>query len=231
MKKVRIVSLIVISMLLVVTLAYSISGNKVSVYAEVTINGFSEPQVIEETYKVISREEFLQYLAKSKITSVANAIKIDKMLTKSFEEKHPEFFGKIANQQLSGHYEYGYISRTVDMGPIYGSRRILIKESVITKIYVNGSFRQFVYVSDPSTSPGNGYFTWHETDSHTFLDYPTQFTAMAAGYAEVAINSSEQVTLGVQLENVGFSFSYSLGMTYYYRKDCYLPQWTYNLYP
>jgi len=231
MRKLRIVFLVVVSMLLVVTLVLPIIGDKVSAYKEVTINGFSKPQVIEETYKVISREEFLRFLAKFKRTSVTDAIKIDKMLTKSFEEKHPEFFRKIVNQQLSGHYEYGYFTRTVDMGPIYGSRRILIKESVSTKVYVNGSFREFVYVLDPFTFPGNGYFTWYQTFSHTCLESPTQFTAMAAGYAEVAINSRKQSTLGVELEGVGFSFSNSVGSTYYYRKDCYLPQWTYNLYP
>jgi len=247
MKKIKIISLVVVFMLLLVTLMYPIS-NKVTVYAndnvpskEATINSFSKPQVVKVTYKTISRKEFLQYLAKSEGTNVATAIKIDAMLTKSFEGKHPEFFGRMATQESAGegHYEYGYVSRVVNFGLSYyegtfgpESEEIQIEESVCTKVYVNGSFRNFVYVSDPFTEPCSGHYTWHQTYSHTFLDNPPiQFTAMAAGYAEVAVNSSLQTTLGAALEEVGFSLSYSTGTTYYYRKTCTFPTWTYSLYP
>ncbi len=245
MKKIKIISLVVVFMLLLVTLMYLIS-NKATVYTndnvsskEATINSFSKPQVVKVTYKTISRKEFLQYLAKSEGTNVATAIKIDARLTKSFEGKHPEFFGKMATQKSAGYYEYGYITRTVDMGPIYYEEsgkgkedEIRIEESVAEQIYVNGSFRNFVYVSDPFTTRQEGNYSWHQTYSHTFLDdHPIQFTAMARGYVEVAVNSGFQSTLGVALEGIGFSISYSTGTTYYYRKTCTFPTWTYSLYP
>ena len=83
----------------------------------------SVPTVIngstETTYKKISKKEFLQYFAKSQNISVIDAIKTDIILTEEFEKKHPELFVRNNTIRSSGHYEYGYISKVVDFGPVY----------------------------------------------------------------------------------------------------------------
>lgn len=245
MKKIKIISLVVVFIFLLVTSLYLISNraivtsNNDVLSKEATANSF-KPQVVKLTYRAISRKEFLQYLAKSKGTNITNAINIDTMLTRSFKEKHPEFFGKKASQKSTGHYEYSYIARTIDMGPMYyeksGKRKkeeVRIKEFVYTKVYVNGSSRSFVYVSDPFTDQQGGNYSWHQASSHTFLenDHPAQFVAMATGYAEVAVNNVHQISLGAPLGVIWFRFRRSVSVPYYYTKDCFLPTWRYVLHP
>ena len=194
------------------------------------------PVLIKETTKTISFSEIISGLEKTEGLNRREAIRYIVNKEKAFEKLHPELFASRSDIS-SGHYEYMQLSHYEGFGEVYWesfgmeqSGQLVIQQSVYAEVYVDGSFRQFVWVGDPFTTPGSGGYTWHPTYNHTRQDSPTQFTAMSSGYAEVAIGSTYQFSIGVDLEGAGFSFSYSSGSTYYYRKTCNFPIWTYNLY-
>ncbi len=192
-----------------------------------------ELNISNEKLEIVSQKQFILFMAKIDKVSFREALKYDLIMTKKFEQKHPEIFNNSlkAENYSSGHYEYAYISRYVYFGPTYGGGQIWIREVVPTKIYVNGSFRYFVYAHSPFTQPYTGNYTWHQSYGNTDLDSPIQFTAMCSGYAEVAIDRSETNSIGIELEGSGFTLSFTQGNTFYYRKICDFPTWTYSLYP
>ncbi len=178
--------------------------------------------------KVLTREEFLKTLAYSMKISLIEAQEFDFEKTMMFEKIHLGFVPSISIN--SGHYEYITIQNSQFFGPTLKSY-IYVTEYAPAKVYVDGSFRQFIYVANPYSVPSSGDYTWYQTYSYSDLaNPPVTVTLLCDGYAEVSINSSDQWTLGVQLEGLGFSFSHSVGTIYYYRKYCHFYPYTYSLY-
>jgi len=191
------------------------------------------PIVSKRQIEIVSRTQFIKRIVKSENISYSKALKYDAEMTKKFEQTHPDLFRPIKTYgSTSGHYEYAYISRYVYFGYTYGGNYIEIRQTVPVKIYVYGSFRSFVYAQNPFTQSCSGGYTWYQSYNHTDLGSPpTQFTALSSGYAEVTIDSSLALSIGIELVGNGFSLTFTQGSTYYYRKICDFPVWTYNLYP
>ncbi len=180
------------------------------------------PVLIKETTKTVSFSEVISGLEKTEGLNRREAIEYIINKEKAFEKLHPEFFATHSDIS-SGHYEYVQLSRSEYFGQVYWkrygikqSRPVVIQQSVYAEVYVYKSFKQFVWLSNPFTTPSSGAYTWHSTYNYTRQDSPTQFTAMSSGYAEVAISSP--------------IFFYFSGNTYYYRKTCDFPIWTHSLY-
>ncbi len=179
------------------------------------------PVLIKETAKTISLSEAISGLKKAEGLNRRKAVEYIINNEKAFEKLHPELFTSHSNIS-SGHYEYVQLSRSEYFGQVHWkhcgierSMPIVVQQFVYAEVYVDESSRQFVWVSDPFTTPISGRYTWHPTYNHTRQDSPVQFTAMSNGYAEVSTSSS--------------IFFCSLGSTYYYRKACDFSMWTYNL--
>ena len=217
-----------------------ISSNGLSSASQnVSVNDIQYPIIINKTVKTISFHELISGLAKTKGMSPSAAAKYILSKEKEFEKRNPELFASYSTS-TSGHYEYVLYSRDMQFGYVYwqtnpfggeDSGPLVIRQAVYAEVYVYGSFRQFAWVGDPFTeADSNGGYTWHPAYNHTRLDSAIQFTALSSGYSEVAISSSFSGTIGAQLEGAGFSFSYSSGSTYYYRKNCDFPTWTVKLY-
>ncbi|MGB9831746.1 MAG: hypothetical protein ACPLSP_06730, partial [Fervidicoccus fontis] len=168
-------------------------------------------EINNENIELLTKQQFLRDLAIIKKVSLLNLELLDLKLTKKFESMHPEIFSNNATVQSSGYYQYMYISRDVNFGYTYGNNSIIIREVVPAKVYVNGSFRQFVYVDNPFTRPvTSGSYTWTQSYTHTFLDDPPiSFDAMGSGYAEVAISSSLSTSIGVELLGNGFTLRWT----------------------
>ena len=179
------------------------------------------PVLIKENIRAVSFSEVVSGLEKTEGLNRRKAAEYIINNEKAFEKLHPEISASHSNI-FPGYYEYVQLSRSEYFGQVYWkhygierSRSVVVQQFVYVEVYVDESSRQFVWVSDPFTTPVSGGYTWHLTYNHTRQDSPTQFTAMSSGYAEVSTSSS--------------IFFCSLGSTYYYRKTCDFPIWTYNL--
>ena len=179
------------------------------------------PVLIKETIKTVSFSKFISGLEKTEGLNRREAVEYIGNKEKAFGKLHPELFTLYSNLS-SGRYAYVQLSRSEYFGQVYWkhygierSRSVVIQQFVYAEVYVDEFSRQFVWVSDPFTMQDNSRYAWHSTYNHTRRDSPTQFTAMSSGYAEVSTSSS-----------IFFRF---LGSTYYYRKTCDFPIWTYNL--
>ena len=179
------------------------------------------PVLIKENIRTVSFSKFISGLEKTEGLNRREAVEYIGNKEKAFEKLHPELFTLYSNLS-SGRYAYVQLSRSEYFGQVYWkhygierSRSVVIQQFVYAEVYVDEFSRQFVWVSDPFTMQDNSRYAWHSTYNHTRRDSPTQFTAMSSGYAEVSTSSS-----------IFFRF---LGSTYYYRKTCDFPIWTYNL--
>jgi len=183
------------------------------------------PVLIKETARTVSFPEITSGLEK---TEGLNSNEVTEYIInkeKTFEKLHPGLFISYSDP-ASGHYEYMQFSRYEYFGKIhwlhYGAEQsspIVIQQSVYAEVYVYGSFRQFVWVSNPFTATTINEYKWYPTYNHTRQESPTQFTVMSSGYAEVATN----------LKGASFGIFYPHGGSYYYRKNCDFLMWTYSL--
>lgn len=199
-------------------------------FGSVSAKDTQEPTVTGVVTQILSHSEFMKILAKSKGISLLSAELYDASMKENFQKMHPELFGPASAKSITGYYEPLTYSRYTYCGLSYGGCPIYITQYVPAEVYVDGSFREFVYVLTPYSQPGSGNYTWVPSYNYVELNSPTQFTARGAGYAEVAIQTSQQFTIGLELQGLGFTVSYTSGTTMYYRKSCTLSTWSVSLY-
>ncbi|QIB28017.1 hypothetical protein [Caloranaerobacter azorensis] len=207
----------------------------------ITMSGFSfaEPNKNNEetVVKKLTYNEYIEKLANSLGVSVNEAIKIDQKENEKYEKELKRRFPKLFNKvginiygvtRDDGHYTYYTITKTKwynsDFAAYVGAT---------FKIYVNGSFREFVSIKGKVFSErkeGVGNYDWNPLNSWDDPKggkYPTtSVTIGATGTFRTEIKRSQ--TVGIDF--AGFSLQQTIGDTLIYISKPMTITYTYNLY-
>jgi hypothetical protein len=159
--------------------------------------------------------------------SLSEAAKLDAQTRTAFETNNPQAAAAMTTD--SGHYEYLTVYTRQDFGPwLYPGN---VELGVLAEVFVDGTFRQFVTVGSAYTSCiSSGMYTWEQMYAQAAEPSLTTVVLNGRGVLIAAID----VTLSGTIDYFklhGFSGGATVGGTYYLRRVCQFPTYTYKLYP
>ncbi len=180
--------------------------------------------------KTLTRDEFLNQLMSLKHISLSEAVELDAQTRIAFETNNPQVAVAMATD--SGHYEYLTVYTRQDFGTWLWPAQVEL--GVLAQVYVDGSFRQFSVVYSPAYTQivSSGRYTWETM--YAQATEPDLVTLVLNGRGvlnttiDTSISGSGEIA---HFRGYGFTVGLSFGTTWYVRKVCQFPTYTYFLYP